>query len=48
MPAAGYGRFMNDVFDAWVTEDVGTVYVREFDSLLGTWMGYPPLAAYSR
>lgn len=41
VPAAGYGRFMNDVFDAWVTEDVGTVYVREFDSLLGTWMGYP-------
>lgn len=40
VPAEGYGHFMNAVFDAWVTEDVGSIYVREFDSLLGTWMGY--------
>ncbi|EAR0345364.1 anaerobic sulfatase maturase [Salmonella enterica] len=41
VPADGYGRFMNAVFDAWVKEDVGSIYIREFDSLLGTWMGYP-------
>lgn len=41
VPAAGYGQFMNDVFDVWVKTDVGSVYVREFDSLLGTWMGHP-------
>lgn len=41
VPAHGYGQFMSDVFDAWVTQDVGRYYVREFDSLLGVWMGYP-------
>ncbi|EDU8160505.1 anaerobic sulfatase maturase, partial [Salmonella enterica subsp. diarizonae] len=41
VPADGYGHFMNAVFDAWVKEDVGSIYIREFDSLLGTWMGYP-------
>lgn len=41
VPADGYGHFMNAVFDTWVQQDVGTVFVREFDSLLGTWMGQP-------
>ncbi|MGR5126380.1 anaerobic sulfatase maturase [Photobacterium swingsii] len=41
VPAKGYGQFMTDVFDEWVKEDVGTVFVRMFDSILATWMGYP-------
>ncbi|EGQ8175651.1 TPA: anaerobic sulfatase maturase [Vibrio vulnificus] len=41
VPAHGYGQFMTDVFDEWVKEDIGTVYVRMFDSILATWMGYP-------
>ncbi|MBQ0437948.1 anaerobic sulfatase maturase [Providencia rettgeri] len=38
----GYGQFMADIFDEWIRQgDVGKVYIRLFDSLLGTWMGYP-------
>jgi uncharacterized protein len=41
VPGDGYGQFMADVFDEWVRQgDVGKIYVRLFDSLLGTWMGY--------
>ena len=41
VPADGYGKFMTDVFNEWVLSDVGKVYVRMFDSILATWMGYP-------
>lgn len=41
VPAHGYGQFMTDVFEQWIKEDVGTVYVRMFDSILATWLGYP-------
>ncbi|PSW22150.1 anaerobic sulfatase maturase [Photobacterium sanctipauli] len=41
VPAHGYGRFMADVFDEWIKEDVGQVFVRMFDSILATWLGYP-------
>ncbi|SUC25786.1 Anaerobic sulfatase-maturating enzyme homolog YdeM [Providencia rustigianii] len=42
VPSDGYGQFMADVFDEWIRQgDVGKIYVRLFDSLLGTWMGYP-------
>lgn len=41
VPAHGYGKFMTDVFDEWVKEDVGRIFVRMFDSMLATWMGYP-------
>ncbi|UCH63463.1 MAG: anaerobic sulfatase maturase [Fidelibacterota bacterium] len=37
-----YGRFLNRVFDHWLEqEDVGTVFVRDFDMLLGLVMGQP-------
>ncbi|MBA7605995.1 MAG: anaerobic sulfatase maturase [Calditrichaeota bacterium] len=37
-----YGRFLNRVFDHWLDqEDVGTVFVRDFDMLLGLVMGQP-------
>lgn len=41
VPAEGYGHFMNEVFDEWIKEDIGSIFVRMFDSLLATWMGYP-------
>ncbi|MGF1680347.1 anaerobic sulfatase maturase [Photobacterium minamisatsumaniensis] len=41
VPPHGYGQFMADVFDEWIKEDVGQVFVRMFDSMLATWMGYP-------
>ncbi|KLU99588.1 sulfatase [Photobacterium aphoticum] len=41
VPAHGYGEFMTQVFEEWLKEDVGHVYVRMFDSVLATWLGYP-------
>ena len=29
------------MFDLWVREDIGRVYVQLFDSTLGVWSGYP-------
>ena len=36
-----WGSFLNGVFDIWVREDIGRVYVQLFDSTLGIWSGYP-------
>lgn len=36
-----WGKFLNAVFDIWVHEDIGRVYVQLFDSTLGVWSGYP-------
>ncbi|MFH7907763.1 anaerobic sulfatase maturase [Enterobacter cloacae] len=36
-----WGTFLKTVFDIWVREDVGRVYVQLFDSMLGVWSGYP-------
>ncbi|MGF1749018.1 MULTISPECIES: anaerobic sulfatase maturase [Vibrio] len=41
VPSHGYGQFMTEVFNEWVKEDVGTIFIRMFDSMLATWMGYP-------
>jgi uncharacterized protein len=32
-----YGRFLIDVFEAWVRRDVGRVYVQMFDVALADW-----------
>ncbi len=37
--AEQYGRFLVDVFEEWVRHDVGDVFVQEFDTALGHWMG---------
>ncbi|CAI9390580.1 MULTISPECIES: anaerobic sulfatase maturase [Citrobacter] len=37
-----WGRFINGVFDVWVREDVGRVYVQLFDSALAAWLGEKP------
>lgn len=36
-----YGEFLNGVFDCWVKQDVGRIFVNMFDSTLATWCGYP-------
>lgn len=36
-----YGNFLTRIFDEWVRNDVGKVFVQIFDSTLSSWMGYP-------
>jgi uncharacterized protein len=36
-----YGNFLIRIFDEWVRNDVGKVFVQIFDSTLSSWMGYP-------
>lgn len=46
--AAAYGQFLIDIFDQWVVQDVGSVFVQLFDMTLAAWYGVdPPLCAYS-
>lgn len=40
--AAGFGRFLCDVFDQWVRNDVGETFVGQFDAALCCWCGLPP------
>lgn len=37
-----WGTFMKGVFDLWVRQDVGRVYVQMFDSALAAWLGEKP------
>ena len=37
-----YGRFLIDVFEEWVRQDVASVYVQMFDVALANWHGEPP------
>jgi uncharacterized protein len=36
-----WGRFLNTVFDEWLTRDVGTVFVQMFDAALAAWLDLP-------
>ncbi len=36
-----FGSSLNTVFDIWVRENIGNVFVQLFDSTLGVWSGYP-------
>lgn len=40
--AQGFGRFLCDIFDYWVRNDVGQYYVNLFDCTLANWCGVPP------
>lgn len=40
--AAGYGRFLCDIFDEWVANDVGETFVQLFDATLAQWCGIQP------
>ncbi len=37
-----YGKFLADVFDCWIENDVGHIFVQIFDIMLGAWMGMKP------
>jgi len=39
--AKQYGHFLIKIFDEWVQQDVGQVFVQIFDVALGAWMGQP-------
>lgn len=42
-----YGEFLTAIFDEWVRNDVGAVFVQLFDITLAAWMGYdPPLCVF--
>jgi serine-type anaerobic sulfatase-maturating enzyme len=36
-----WGSFLIQVFDEWLKEDVGRIYVQHFDMMLGIYMGQP-------
>lgn len=40
--ALGFGRFLCDIFDYWVRNDVGRVFVNFFDCTLANWCGEMP------
>lgn len=37
-----FGRFLCDVFDEWVMNDVSRFFVGQFDAALASWCGVPP------
>ncbi len=37
-----YGRFLCRIFDEWVRNDVGRVFIQMYDIALGAWMGQDP------
>ncbi|MFC2026200.1 anaerobic sulfatase maturase, partial [Chloroflexota bacterium] len=37
--AEQWGRFMINIFNEWVRNDVGKVFIQLFDSALGSWLG---------
>lgn len=39
-----WGNFLNRIFDTWVRNDVGKIYVKQFDCALEAWCGYNPTA----
>jgi uncharacterized protein len=42
-----FGRFLCDIFDEWVSKDVGSVFVQTFDVALGNWLGQHNLCVFS-
>ncbi len=39
--AGDYGRFLASIFDEWVREDVGTVFIQTFEECVRVWFGLP-------
>lgn len=42
VPAGKWGNFLIAIFDEWVRQDVGRVYVQIFDAALANWVGVAP------
>ena len=36
-----FGRFLQQIFDSWVIQDVGRIFVQIFDVALESWYGVP-------
>ncbi|WP_202302134.1 anaerobic sulfatase maturase [Dryocola clanedunensis] len=39
VPAVSYGKFMSEIFKRWVKYDVGTVFVRQFETFVSRFLG---------
>lgn len=39
--ASAWGHFLCTIFDIWIREDVGRIFIQLFDSTLAVWCGYP-------
>lgn len=37
----GYGKFMADIFDVWHKNDIGTIFVQRFETILACYAQYP-------
>jgi uncharacterized protein len=47
--AKQYGTFLLEIFDEWVRQDVGSIFVQLFDTTLAGWTGAePPLCVFAR
>lgn len=42
VPADKWGDFLCTIFDEWVKEDVGKIFIQIFDSTLANWVGETP------
>ena len=42
VPADKWGSFLCAIFDEWVKEDVGKIFIQIFDSTLANWVGEQP------
>lgn len=42
VPALAYGEFLNTIFDEWVRNDIGSVFVTTFDATLAGHVGVAP------
>ena len=40
--ARQYGKFLCTIFDEWVVDDIGRIFVQIFDIALEAWLGYTP------
>jgi uncharacterized protein len=36
-----YGKFLSAIFDEWIKNDVGKIFVQIFDAALASWVNYP-------
>ncbi len=37
-----WGKFLSDIFDEWVRNDIGDVFIQYFDAALASWLGSSP------
>ena len=46
--ALEWGQFLCDVFDQWVTHDIGKVFIMNFEGTLASWSGMEPSSCVHR